>query len=253
MKKSHIIAIILVVIYMILVIIFFSNKNNDNQYIIMGNKSVWHFNNNEWNDVSDFNSVTSENEFYVYDGTDFKGKYDLDFTNNRWYIFDQNRNSIHLNQELFASNKNIKVKNFNIDTINVNDINLINKIGKKTYLSSSDLINTNINQKISLDVDKDNKDETIYFISNMFVQDNKNKYFSYVLYVNDNKLYELQNIQENENRLDSFLYSISHIIDYNDDGKYEIIMTRYPFRPEGDCKLMYKLEYGKYKIVKDCD
>ena len=258
MKKKYFIVGIIIIVYIVIMILIFGSKSKDNknQYMFIGNQTKWRLVNNEWLDISNLNQIINDNKFYVYDESGYIGNYELNYVNNKWYIFDDNQNPINLNGELFAVNKKIEVKNYEISAITESDIEKINKYNKKSYLTIKDLDNLTTNQKIVVDLDSDNNDEILYFISNMFTsnQQDNGKYFSYVLYLKNNRLYELKNTKKTQNnRFDSYNYSISKIIDYNSDGKYEIIINKIPFRPYGECKIMYGFKNNKYQIIKDCD
>ena len=178
----------------------------------------------------------------------YQGKYYLQNYNDTWYFFDKNNQSYDLDGQLFAysSEDEIHVIQFEVEEI---DLDELNNLLKKYDIAISNKSELSYAQKVSLDFDNDEKDEYIYSISNLMAENIQNDEFSLLLYVDENKTSEIiNNISD-----PSFIYSISNIIDVNDDQKYELVIEHQkPMNVSMNCHSMYQLKKGKYELLKSC-
>lgn len=257
MKKRYIIIFVLLAIYLILGLLLFTNKdikNNNIEYLLIGNDIKLSLYNGKWDTIKD---NVFDTKFYIYDNNKYKGVYEIKYHNDKMYLFDDYRNSIKLDGELIAtSSKNIEVKEFEINGITNTNNYIIKEIEKENKLKIENMEQFSINQKIVLDFDNDGKNEELYLLSNMFNMDVNQieKALSYVLYVDNKKIQKIINLAVNDNeRFDSYSYYISGIIDYNNDKKYELIISKGMFRPYPSCQIIYELSKGKYIPIKSCD
>ncbi|MBQ7141314.1 MAG: hypothetical protein IJO32_07425 [Bacilli bacterium] len=257
MKKSYIIIFGSLSIYILLVLILFGKNEKKiipEEYILIGNDIKLSTYDNKWDTID--NEVFNIKKFYVYDDNEYKGKFEVKYHNDRVYLFDEKRNSIKLNGNFTAvSSKNIKIKEFKIDSITDINNSIIKKIEEELKIKIDSLEQLSLNQKVVLDFDNDGENEELYLLSNMFNMNNGKikKGFSLVWYVNNNKIQKLIDLVINEKkRLDSYSYSISGIIDYNNDKEYELIISKEMFRPNYSCALVYKLNNNKFIEEKSC-
>ncbi|MBQ9853645.1 MAG: hypothetical protein IJO57_01260 [Bacilli bacterium] len=257
MKKNYIIAIIFVAMYsltMFLLLYGHISNKTDEFYLLFEDQQIIYFSNNKWNTMISKEFVNS-NKFLVYENNKYIGKYDIRF-HKQLYLFDNNRESIKISGDFFATcGKNkVDVINFEISTIDSIDDKYLKKIIKKYDLKINNIDDLEINEKILLDFDNDGILEELYFISNMFKMEVEKQGFSFVYYIDDNNINMIfETIVQDGERLDSYSYGISNIIDYDHDGNLEIIITNGQYRPYTPCRSIYKLKRGKYVAEKSCD
>lgn len=251
MQKKYIIIGSILVIYVLIMILIFGLKKetiSDNTYLVIGDNTRWEYKEKKWTNLEIQDDKFDERKFEVYKDQVYQGSYYLQNYNDTWYFFDEFGTSHNLYGELFAysSPNKIDVINFNIE---IPTIDKINNILKKYDITITDLSELTQNQKISYNFDNDEELESIYSISNLVIGDSELNAFSFVIYEDDNKLYEIiANIDDV-----NYIYNISNIIDFNLDSKYEIIIEHQkPMDPTMNCHSMYKLNKGKYELLKSC-
>lgn len=248
-KKYIIIACILVIYVLVMVLIFGVKKETitDNTYLVIGENTRWEYKDKKWSNLEIQDEEFDKRKFEVYKDQIYKGSYYLQNYNDTWYFFDENGESHDLYGKLFAySSKNIiNVSKFNTETPTLSEIN---NLLSKYNIIVNDIDELAQYQKISYDFDNDGVIEFFYSFSNLMTDSNM-KDFSIVLYANEDKIYEIINKIDNP----IYIYEISNIIDFNLDGNYEIIIEhKKPMNPAMNCHSMYKLNKGKYELLKSC-
>ena len=125
----------------------------------------------------------------------------------------------------------------------------INKVLKEYDIKINNLDEISYAKKIEFDVDGDNMKEKIYTISNLKIENKADVNFSFVIYSNNGKQKPLvEKVKKAQ-----YIYSVSNIIDFNNDGKAEIILEHEkPMNPSYNCHSLYELRSGKYIITKTC-
>ena len=192
----------------------------------------------------------NDNKFEVYKDQEYKGSYYIQNYDDTWYFFDDKNVSQDLYGQLFAykSDKAIDVVNFKEEEPSLMEVNsVLNKYNIKVN-SFDDL---SISQKISMDFDNDGTDEYIYSLSNYMSNTVKTTIFSIVVYVDNDKYSDIIKFLDKDVK---YIYSLSNIIDVNEDKKYEIIVEHEkPYNASLNCHSMYGLKKGKYDTINSCE
>ena len=165
MRKSYIIVFSGLIIYLLFFVVFFwdelFNKVNvqehlhigySDKFILENDKLKFYVGNNILND-----------KYYVYEDNIYIGEYNIKYYKNKIYLFDDNWASIKLNGDFIAvSNKDIiKIKDYNIDQItNIND-KYLTQVLSKYDIKLNNIEELSVNQKVVLDFDNDEEDETL--------------------------------------------------------------------------------------------
>lgn len=253
MQKKYVVLIAIIVIYILVMILIFGIDRDtitNNTYIVIGENTRWKYVDDEWSKLEITDSVFNRNKFKVYKDQKYKGNYFIQNYDDTWYFFDDQNVSHDLYGQLFAykSDRDIEVVSFTGEEPSLMEIkSLLNKYSIQIN-SFEDLSKA---QKISMDFDKDGINEYIYSLSNYMSETASNNLFSIVVYVDNDKPYEIiKNLDDNVR----YIYSVSNIIDVNEDKNYEIIIEHEkPLNASMNCHSMHGLKKGKYDIIKSCE
>ena len=113
-----------------------------------------------------------------------------------------------------------------------------------------DLDNLTINQKVILDFDSDGEKEQLIIASNLN-DDTSQKKFSVVYYIDK----KINTVIKKRFTLDSdsvLAYELVNIVDFNNDGLYEILLQVSTVDTKYECYNLYELEKGNFKPVLLC-
>jgi len=254
-KKNIIIVIVIIVAYLALAIVLFGWENFINKFqginIMLSTGEKWQLKDGIWSNMEDSKEYNWK-KFDVYINNQLLGNYDLMY-NNKWYIFDGNRKSIKYDGKLLgiSGNKKYEVIDFqkqNLDTKGENLLKQILKDDNIDYPKSFELA-----EKVTLDIDGDGNDETIYTISNAFTYDTDiNKEFS-IIFIDDDEVQVLyKRYSDVQNHYDLCVPRVSNVIDINKDSKYEIIFECTYYSELGSCSMLYELSDDEYKFKIGC-
>lgn len=256
-KKDYIILYTLLGIYLIVTLCFYGyqeflkfREKQKNTYLIFGNSIKFQYENGEWTDIEDEKKYNLIN-YDIYIDNVKLGNYKLQDFKSKWYLFDDNRNSIQYNGILLAVNtkRNFSTVDYEIKRIDKNDEIILNNILQKHQINKYKL---NVNQKVTLDFDSDGVKETLYAISNAFIQDEQ-KSFALLFIIDDNETIILKQVYKDSGMKDEIpLMKIINIIDIDDDKKYEIIVDESYFNNIRPCSSMYQYD-GKINVLKACE
>lgn len=250
--KIILVFIILVIILLIGGFAYFHNQNKP-LYLVFKDYGAFKYEDDKWYNLEIANDKIFDKKFTVFIDNEKKGKYEIRYFSDRWYYFDDNRDSIDFTGDLFAyyGDKDISVTNLEKQKLNIGDLEYLNKVLKKENIEVNNVDNYRINEKVILDIDADEKEETIYAVSNADVMENNGKVFSCVFYVKDNKVYTLKlNIYENSKET-YYLYSINNLFQMENNGKYFLSIVQFSdMTNENNGISLYGLNMtNKYKLL----
>lgn len=253
MKKSYLIIISVCVIYALVMFLIFNKKETDytGQYLII-DRNILKYEENEWGTVEYNSQDTSNILFHVYKNNQYQGNYYLNLYNDKWYFFDKNNESHNLYGSLLAYNGDldIDVESFEIEQATLNEVSSMLKDYDLSINNNSELT---VNEKVVFDFDNDNEDEIIYNLSNITLDiDNANTLlFTLVIYQDNDKIQTVIDKKETISNSDNKFYTISNIIDLNNDKKYEIILKQEQLMNSSvQCIQIY--QPYKNKQIKNC-
>lgn len=253
MKKRYVIIIAVLLVYFLLLYLLigkpYIRKNKLQTTLIVGEDTVWQLINKNWyykDPSGDIEAINWE-EYEVYSNQQYLGKYDL-WHNDKWYLFDNKKNSYNYDGSLLAysSNYNIKVSQFSIST--PTDYTYIRKVlNDNSYSINSELT---VNSVINIDYDNDGIEEQFYLLSNAFPIDTEPDYiFSIVFMVKENKIYELynqKNINTAFNGCKPYIYSF---IDIDEDNVSEVILSCGRYSEQKQLDMLYKFDNKEFNIL----
>jgi len=178
-KKTIIIGSLLLALSIIL-IVFITAKSKPT-YIIVNDRG-YQYKDNAWENIDLTSPIFGKYRFNVYEGTEKKGTYEMNYVNDQWYFFDNKNDSHKINPDsLFAYYGKVRQYDYSIEELGEEDLNTINPILKEKGYNFNGLEDLTVYEKISYDFDNDSKLETIYNINNF--DSNIDNLFSVLLYV----------------------------------------------------------------------
>lgn len=254
-KKSTYIGLIVgIAVFFLIMFLFFGldniKKDNYNLTLIIGDNTVWSYNKKNWINISEQEAFRnlSWKKYNVYSNNLKQGVYTL-WHDDKWYVFDDSKNAVNVDGDFLAidSNFEIKVSNFNIQNIDVDDN--IYTVLSNNGLNTSSMFTSKY--KVNFDFDNDGLEEDFYVISNVFSMDfNPSKLFSIVFMVKDKKIYYLYNdIIENKNNFSGCKPYINSILDVDDDNKYEILLSCSKYSVGKRVDMLYHFTDGQFKLL----
>lgn len=253
-KKSLIIVFSIIGAYLVLSIVLFGWDNFMNKfqgvYLMLDPNTKWQLKDGKWLDVKNEKKYNWQ-KFDVYINNKLLGNYNLLY-NNKWYLFDEKRESQQYEGSFLAikGNKRYKVVDFQED-----DIDEIDKQLFKAILEENKIIYPNeftYSKKVLIDLDGDDNPETIYTISNAFTYEDIDKKFSFVFIKDDEVQILYKGIESIERQYHLCVPKVKNIIDIDNNSKYEIIIECNYFNLLGTCNSLYQQKNGVYKIAKGC-
>ncbi|MEG2321913.1 MAG: hypothetical protein RSB71_00275 [Bacilli bacterium] len=253
-NKKYIILIIILVIYALVAFIlvpFAKRAKEPTLYMLLEPNTMWKLDHKKWSNVTNQNEFNFK-KFDVFDGNKELGKYNL-FYNEKWYILDDKRNKVKASNNIFATRSKvpIKVNDFSKQELNESDINLINEQLKSLSILGYDALKTSF--KIEIDLDNDSYLDTIYGVSNVFVEEKHDKVFSLLFIKNKDKIqYLIKKISSVDKQIENIcLPNVQNIIDL-DRNKNVLLTNCNYFDLIGNCHAIFQLKNGQYEMIYSC-
>lgn len=253
LNKKNIILLCVVFLLLgiyIFLLLFFNNPNgNKGKYLYVGNYLIWEYKNNEFVQLNEVSDKISEADFVVYDGTKKKYASYAQYVNNNWNFLGKGYSDLNIKDYRIAYTgfKNIDLANYKLKGYDVSDdeyISLINNTKNESEFNSfrNSLVKTDV------DIDGDEKSETLYTMSSYALSITNYKITSYVFVVDDGKVSIIAKSEGMEP------FNIVEILDLDDDGVNEIVIVkgRLNMPSLDDCYQIYEFASGKYQMKQDC-
>ena len=230
MKKGIIIFLSVLLVYLGVMYVLFGKKNidekNANEIILIHYNTKFKYNNYKWQKLEQDDYIEYEGKKYnIYNNGKFFGNYELMF-NKKWYMFDDDSDSIKFNFELFAhyGEKELKFIDYKVESLEQTDAKTINKalnlVGIKNYNGFYE------GEKISVNYDDDMRDETVYIVKGS----TKENVFALAFLVDKNDITIIDSDVLNiDDEMILKVYRFHSIIDVGNDKKYEIIISQDTF------------------------
>lgn len=234
-NKVYIIIIVSLILYLVIfraVSLAMNRENSKYASIIVDGVNIWEYKESSWHTLTEDEFVEQEATYDLYSAIEYYGDYTIKVNNKKLYAFDSKYNSLQYKDSILAVNSNydIVVYFFGYSEINDDDSNRLNSVINSSY--------SNNISKIAVDVNNDDKDEYFYVIN---YYDSGEIVFTDIYYY-DGKLKEI--VKNEEARYMN--YDIAYILDINDDGKYEIIISSRYF--DNVTYKVYKLDGKEFKL-----
>lgn len=252
-KKVYISLLVILVIFFVVMFSIFGVENiKQEKYsstIIVGNNTVWRYEKKRWINYNQKSIIDKLNwqKFLVYDNNVEKGNYSV-WYDDKWYIFDDNKNAISVDGNLLAilSNFNMKVTGFTEEKID--DYTYVKYVLEENNLS----INSKFTSiyKVSFDIDGDNILEEFYLLSNAFPLDfNPDYIFSIVFMVKNDKVYYVYNDISQNKSFNGCKPYFNSFLDTNNDGVYEFILSCGRYSNQQTIDMLYEFSEEGFKIL----
>ena len=241
-KLSPLFLILLIVIIVAIVIILRGPK----EYIIFGNYLIYQKQGNSYKQVETIDDEILNHRFTVTDGTTTKKHVELNYINNKFYLYDKNSIYIEMPNFRMATYKaKVPLANFKQNIIiDASNDKYITEFLQKKKTQADDYKG----YLTTFDFDKDGKDEIIYEINNISLGDGSNSGGSYMFMVyNDSIVFSTPKLKKSK-------YSVMEIANLDNKKGYEIIVNKgtSDLKSFNDCYQIYNFEEGKLKLIKDC-
>ena len=252
-KRVYVVLLIVLVIFLIVMFMLFGTKTikeeKISEILVVGDETVWKYSNKKWHNLTYKSTLQdlSWKKYRVFENNKDIGNYYLWYSD-KWYVFDNQRNAVKVDGDIFAyrSNFDLKVKDFSIE--NVDNYDFVNYVLESNDISISSEF-TSI-YKIDLDVDNDSNDETFYLISNAFPLDfQPEKTFSIAFMVKDNNIYYIyKDITANKGFNGCKPY-YNTFLDVDQDNNIELILSCSKYSVSDRVDMLYKFEEDGFKIL----
>jgi len=245
-KKIYIILISIYVVIALIAVIFIGVNNKQKGYIILPGYDLYYKNKNT---IKSYNKKIDELKDIITI-TDIETK-KLKFKNEEQLEIYENNEITDIRQNLimaYSSNLNFDIANYSKETLNDEDIKILNQI-----LEEHDIIgyeNLNTNEKISFDYDQNGIEETIYFVSNLFEETVYDKVFAFVYYIENNEIkYLSEQVTDILKIYDLCVPRMNSIVDLDEDKKYEFIISCEYFSNKGIQNSIYKKQNNLFELI----
>ena len=254
-KKVYIVLIMIIVAFFTFMFLTFGVTNvkesNYTSTIIVGNSSVWDYSNKNWVNIRAITSIEklNWNKFLVYSNNEKVGEYSL-WHDDKWYVFDDNKNSIKLDGDLLAisANFDVKVLPANFESLNNEDMKYIYSVLQKNNLNVENKF-TSLG-KVRVDFDNDGEVENFYVMSNVFPTDfNPNMLFSIVFMIKNDSIYYIYNDISQNRSFNGCKPYFNSFIDTNNDNVYEFILSCGKFGSNNQVDMLYEFDENAFKIA----
>ncbi len=254
--QSKKIYIVLIVMMIVLFIIFFLLygvdeiiKSDDQATIVVGNNTVWQYQNKKWMNIEGITAFQDYNwhTFEVFDDNQKIGDYSL-WYDDRWYIFDTEKNPVTLSGNLLAYEANYDLSVASFMEQKISNYEPVKQVLSRYGIDTSSKFSNAV--QISFDIDRDGVMEDFYLITDAFAIDfEPDVLFSFVFMVKNEEIYM---IYENINQ--TSIYNtckpyFTSFLDTDSDNTYELILSCGRYSVEKEIQWLYEFRDNTFKIL----
>lgn len=256
MRKDNKVIIALLVLLTIFFIVMFAlfginniKQENYSTTIIIGDSTVWKYNNKKWLNIRLDSSLEelSWKEYDIYSNNEKLGNYQLWHNEGKWYAFDKEKNAINLPDKFIAYDTNFKLNIINFNKNQVDDYTYIYKVLEDNNIPTNS--NYSSIYKTNIDFDNDGTEEVFYIATNALSFDNTDKIFGFAFMVKNSEIYPIYTDIDSNNYYDGCKPYYNTFLDVNNDGVYEFILTCGKYSKQGQIDMLYQWVDNKFKIV----
>lgn len=256
--KEHIKMIIIILIISIIIIsLAFAYKyfiareyiDDKGKYLIIAGSVIYEKTPIKWKQITKFDDKLSDLLYKITDGKKVIEDVTMQFLDetNEWYFYNKDYDFVTMKNYRYAThNLDVKGAEYKIETIT--DINEDKVIKKFLTHEKIKKIKDYAAGKITVDLDGDNQDETIYVLSNYSFENTSNNIKSFMIIHNTKGTEKISEINNTNIR-------IMEILDLDSDGKYEVIVGK-GIEDQAeftDCYTIYKYKNNKLKFYQGCN
>ena len=250
MKNNKVYIVLIAILILFAVLMYFMvgkekiEKRKQAVTILTGEKTVFEYSNNKWSSNNNIKKYDWK-KFSIFLDNEYKGEYYV-WNDDRWLIFDDNKEAVNYTENFLGISANINVNLIPFNTLENSDLNYASQVLRGHDISpNADLT---VNTVTNVDIDGDGIEESIYIISNAFPIDFEPAMtFSYIFMVKEDQIYMIYQF-EDDNNLDNGLKPyISSILDVDNDGIYELLITYARYSTQEPINALYKFENNQFK------
>lgn len=251
-KRKYIIVFVLLASYILIILLFngknIMRENFDTSYIMISPSTQWKFEKGTWTTVENIVEYSMKS-FQTYVNSKPFGKYNVTY-NDKFYLFNEKRDSIHYNGDLLAIKGSIPI---GVIKFTKEEISKDHPIIKKALDEKKINATNNITASI-IKINIDGKEEQFYIVNNVFLTEPGENSFALLFTIKENKkIYIYEKIEPYEKTLEMCIPYIQNIIDIDKDKKYEIIIGCEYYSDNGICHTLFDNEAEEYKrIIGSC-
>lgn len=252
-KRIYIFLLLLLLIFLVVMFLLFGSKSvkkeNYTSVIILGDKTVWKYKKSKFYNItykSSFQKLSWQ-KYDVYLNNELIDNYYL-WYNDEWYVFDKNRNPIQIDNSFIAVSSNYGLKLENFEKEDINDFTYVNKVLEDNSLSTSSKFTSLY--KFSFDIDSDSVNEDFYIMSNAFAVDfTPAETFNIAFAVKNDSIYYIYKDVSNNKGYYGCMPFYNSILDIDNDGKYEFILSCSKYSNLGQIDMLYQFNDEGFKIL----
>lgn len=252
-KRTYIIILLILVAFFIIMFYLFGlddyKESKNTATLILSDNTVWSYKNRRWANISNFSDVQKLNwkKYHVFTEQEKIGDYYL-WYDDKWYVFDNNKNAIQLEGDLFAykANYDISISGFEMEEISDND-RYVSSILEEHNIKLDKFTS---HFKIPFDFDNDGVVEEFYVISNVFALDfQPETVFSIVFMVKNDQIYSIYEDISPNYSLNGCKPYFQNFLDVNHDSSYEFILSCGYYSDTNRADMLYQFVNNKFKIL----
>ena len=251
-KLKYIIIITVLIVYAVVMYLAFgvseTRERKATTTLLVGNSAVWNYSSRNWFNMNTSSLLSTLNwqKFNIYVNNQYFGKY-LVWQDDQWYLFDNNRNAISYDGNLFAYQADFDMDILNFTTNNITDYTYVNQVLQEHGFDTN--VNYTLATVSDVDFDKDGIAEEFYIVSNVFAIDFfPDKYFSFVFMVDNNKIYMLYEDVDTNEGVNGCKPSLYTVADVDNDKEYELILTCAKYSNQTPLTMLYEFRDDAFEI-----
>lgn len=251
-KKLYIIIITVFVVFFVVMFGMFGidelRKEGLDLTIIMGNRSVWKYNNKKWIHLSSNSSKANLNwqKYHVYSNYEYLGEYYL-WNDDEWYAFDEDRNAVTMSSDFLAFASNYELVFYPFSEEDVTDFSSVKTVLNKYNLDEDSTLSSAYH--VESDFDSDGIVEDFYVISNVFVKEEVDEKFSFVYMVKENKITMIYEDISNSSSSSTCSPYFTSFLDVDRDSTFEFILSCEKYSVDGRVDMLYQFKNKEFKIA----
>lgn len=251
-NKTYIILIAIIFIFFIIMFALFGvdniRKERYETTLIVGDNTIWTYQKKKWFNFSNSNSTEDFDwkKYKVFSNNEKVGDYLL-WHSDKWYAFDNKKNAVNIDGNLFAYRSNHKISIYKFTEKSIDDYTVVNEVLKNNDLEVTN--NFTSSYMVSFDYDGDGEEEDFYLVTNVFPTGfNPDKIFALVFMVDGEEIYPIYTDIGNKG-YDGCKPYFNTFLDLDNDKNYEFILSCSKYSVSGSIDMLYKFVDKEFKIV----
>lgn len=252
-KKLYIVLIVMMVVFFLVFFLMYGvdeiKTKDDKATIIVGNNTVWQYQNKKWMNITGITSFQDYNwhTFEVFQDNQKIGDYSL-WYDDKWYVFDQDKNPVSIEGNLLAYEANYDMSVSPFIEQKITNKKYVDEVLNKYGIDTSSKFSNSL--QISFDIDQDGIMEDFYLITNVFAIDfTPDLLFSFVFMVKNDEIYMIYDNVNQTSIYNSCKPYFTSFLDVNRDHNYELILSCGRYSIGKEIQWLYGFRDNQFKIL----